>query len=399
MWTTRLLRGVKLSDTSVDAEERLWISTLPWAGCANVATMTSPASAAMTLPERRLSITSASSSAGLTYTASTRVLWRSPSRLQLELGQRRIVIDGLSDRAADILSPGQVILDNLAPAREPEVDELLRHLHRLGFLSHVGSAAGTVDHQWCAKNVAFAPDVEALGERFGERSIDVMGRRQTRAVAVQGAGRLPAFIAGLLAAAGVGHVHVTGEDEVSLWDVMPGGLSLADEGRRTASAAAEAVARAAPDTNTRALSPAAADLIVLAGATPVGPSAQKMLLLDGTAHLSTSVWAASTVVGPLVIPGVTSCLGCADLHRQDRDPAWPALAVQLAAVKRVPSDVAVCALAAALTVTQALAYLDDEQPAVVDGTLEMSLPDWRIRRRSWFAHEQCVCRQRRQSSG
>ena len=31
----------------------------------------------------------------------------------------------------------------------------------------------------------------------------------------------------------------------------------------------------------------------------------------------------------LVIPGVTSCLGCADLHRTDRDAAWPVLAVQL----------------------------------------------------------------------
>ena len=32
---------------------------------------------------------------------------------------------------------------------------------------------------------------------------------------------------------------------------------------------------------------------------------------------------------PLVIPGVTSCLRCADLHRSDRDAAWPAVAAQL----------------------------------------------------------------------
>ena len=35
------------------------------------------------------------------------------------------------------------------------------------------------------------------------------------------------------------------------------------------------------------------------------------------------------LVGPLVIPGVTSCLECADLHRRDRDAAWPAVAAQL----------------------------------------------------------------------
>lgn len=39
------------------------------------------------------------------------------------------------------------------------------------------------------------------------------------------------------------------------------------------------------------------------------------------------------LVGPLVIPGRTSCLQCADLHRTDRDAAWPAVATQL----RVPS--------------------------------------------------------------
>ena len=31
----------------------------------------------------------------------------------------------------------------------------------------------------------------------------------------------------------------------------------------------------------------------------------------------------------MVIPGETSCLRCADLHRCDRDAAWPVLAAQL----------------------------------------------------------------------
>ena len=38
------------------------------------------------------------------------------------------------------------------------------------------------------------------------------------------------------------------------------------------------------------------------------------------------------LVGPLVVPGVTSCLTCADLHRADRDSAWPAVAMQLRGV-------------------------------------------------------------------
>ena len=47
------------------------------------------------------------------------------------------------------------------------------------------------------------------------------------------------------------------------------------------------------------------------------------------AHLAVRVRDGTGLVGPLVIPGVTSCLGCADLHRRDRDAAWPAVAAQL----------------------------------------------------------------------
>ena len=49
----------------------------------------------------------------------------------------------------------------------------------------------------------------------------------------------------------------------------------------------------------------------------------------GVPHLPVRVRDGAGLVGPLVIPGVTSCLRCADLHRSDRDAAWPAVAAQL----------------------------------------------------------------------
>ena len=109
--------------------------------------------------------------------------------------------------------------------------------------------------------------------------------------------------------------------------------------------------------------------------------------------LVAGVWGPRGVIGPLVVPGRTSCLHCADLHRCDRDPAWPALSAQLAGSGRtwVPSEVAVCALTAAITAIQALSFLDGEQPATADGTLEITLPDWRVRRRHWPRHANCGC--------
>ena len=46
-------------------------------------------------------------------------------------------------------------------------------------------------------------------------------------------------------------------------------------------------------------------------------------------HLPVRVRDGAGLVGPLVLPGVTSCLRCADLHRSDRDAGWPAVAAQL----------------------------------------------------------------------
>lgn len=45
-------------------------------------------------------------------------------------------------------------------------------------------------------------------------------------------------------------------------------------------------------------------------------------------HLHVGAFGERATVGPFVVPGVTSCLRCAHLHRRDADPAWPLLAVQ-----------------------------------------------------------------------
>ncbi len=113
----------------------------------------------------------------------------------------------------------------------------------------------------------------------------------------------------------------------------------------------------------------------------------------GAAHLVAQAGADHGVVGPLALPGVASCLRCADLHRLDRDVAWSALAVQLAIPPKhgPPSDVGLASLVASVAALQALAFLDGTDPTTIEGTLEVQLPDWRIRRRTWPPHPDCDC--------
>jgi hypothetical protein len=70
------------------------------------------------------------------------------------------------------------------------------------------------------------------------------------------------------------------------------------------------------------------------------------------------------------------------------------MAVQLDEPVRdvVPCDSALAVAVAAQASLQALAFLDGSAlPATAGGTLELALPDWRWRRRSWQLHPDCGC--------
>ncbi|MEP6851489.1 MAG: thiamine biosynthesis protein ThiF [bacterium] len=322
-----------------------------------------------------------SASPTVRFAPAVRALWRSGDHLQLELPGRAVVVEGLDPHVWTRLADGGSV--------RPDEHPVLGLLHRNGFLARSSS---TISQDAGAATTALASDRAALSARYGDDTDSVLGRRRECCVVLYGSGRLPTLVAALLAAAGVGHLDVRQPGEVTLRDAVPGGLRPQDEGRRAAVAAADAVHRAAPGVDTAPLG-RCADLVVVATGSPVPREMRALLKTEEAAHLVTGVWAGSAVVGPLVYPGRSSCLDCADRHRTDRDPVWPALAGQLGgrSSRRDPGEVALCALAAALTAIQALAFLDGEEVATLGGTLEVLLPDWRVRRRTWPAHPDCGC--------
>jgi hypothetical protein len=125
------------------------------------------------------------------------------------------------------------------------------------------------------------------------------------------------------------------------------------------------------------------------------PELPAALVADQVVHLAASASEAIGVVGPLVVPAETACLSCVDLARTDRDPAWPLILAQLAAPGAQPAacNAALATAVAAQAATQALAFLDraGAAEAVRNGTLELVLPGWQWRRRSWRPHAECRC--------
>ncbi|SDP27558.1 hypothetical protein [Lentzea jiangxiensis] len=139
-----------------------------------------------------------------------------------------------------------------------------------------------------------------------------------------------------------------------------------------------------------------ADLTVLAATLVPDPAVVSALMASRTPHLAVRVREGVGIVGPLVLPGRTSCLNCADLHRTDQDPAWPVIAAQLVG-KPASSDVLFATGTATLAVAQVLESLtyvrvrDLPPPAVLNATLELDLLAGLAERRSWYPHPDCQC--------
>ncbi len=230
----------------------------------------------------------------------------------------------------------------------------------------------------------------ATGRESGSR----WRTRRAATVVVDGATRVGVPLAAVLAASGVGRVSVRDDGLTTAGDAVVGGLGADDEGRPRALAAADAVRRVSPLTDLRPL-PAGApvDLVVLtrpwAASDPLAADLQRR----GVPHLVATVRGETGVVGPLVVPGATGCLRCADLHRRDVDPRWPAVAAQLTAAEAPPGGATVACLATVVTATvQVLALLDGTgAPLAVGTTVELSPPDLLPRTRRWPVHPDCGC--------
>ena len=126
-----------------------------------------------------------------------------------------------------------------------------------------------------------------------------------------------------------------------------------------------------------------------------GPEVDRLVTdtLTGTdqPHLVLRSSGSEVSVGPLVVPGRSSCLRCADLTRRDADPQWPWLLAQLTRLHLEPAP-SLLAWASAYAATQALAFLSGGEPECLGHTVELGTRDHAVRLRAWPLHRECGCR-------
>ncbi len=209
------------------------------------------------------------------------------------------------------------------------------------------------------------PDADALavscpgaGDGYAQ-----IAARASYHVRVEGRGGLPEAIAALLVSTGVGRVGTAG----------------------TPPEPETAAGRVSADP----------DLVVLTGARALPVEAGEQWLRRRTAHLPVVSLGHRVVIGPLVQPGGAPCLHCLDLHRSDRDAAWPTVLAQLvpSSPERSPAvraERAVTAVAAGLTAMIVHSRIEGRD-LPRGASLEIALPWPRVEHRQWTPHPRCSC--------
>ena len=330
------------------------------------------------------------------------MVWRDPDTLQIGIDPRRAVaLRGMRGAEAliNLLDGSRDLGQVLAAAQDQGIS---RHAAErvIGLLA----AAGAL-HDFPAATLRALPDglrarlagelaTVSLALGHADGGALVLARRQGAYVRVHGTGPVASSLASLLTASGIGRVSCTGvvggppAGRAAAWRAWPpaGRVRLGHPGAD----GPPVPRRGAPGRGRRP------DLAVLADGYP--PELPGTLVAGSVAHLTAAASEAIGVVGPLVVPGRTACLSCVDMARTDRDPAWPLILAQASGRSPHPPACAavLTAAVAAQAAAQALAFLDQAAAvaAVINGTLELVLPDWQWRRRSWAPHPQCRCSRR-----
>ncbi|WP_409495593.1 TOMM precursor leader peptide-binding protein [Amycolatopsis sp. cmx-11-12] len=236
------------------------------------------------------------------------------------------------------------------------------------------------------------PETGLWSLRARHHQAALTARRRHTAVAVQGDGRLAVAIAVLLANAGIGHIDVRASGTVRERD-LGSGYTEAEIGMFRRDAMTQVVRRAGGETSTsRLYSDHQPELVLLTDAVVPAPEVVDELVQNGISHLPVRVRDGIGIVGPLVVPGRSSCLRCADLHRARADETWPRVASQLAGRVQRP-DLGAVHACAALAAAQALRLLSpsDQAPPAWNATLEIDFFEGAIRHRDWPPHPGCGC--------
>lgn len=305
--------------------------------------------------------------------------WRSDTLVELGYPPRAARVDMVDrahvswlmsmhgDRTTDeVLDAGRA--SGLNPST---MHRLLRAALACGLLDDAASAPGPLRDAPLSMRDRITGDLSVVRQLHGADSSRAIERRLDAEVAVHGDNPLAEAVTLALLDAGIGHVERT-----------PSTHSGSRRHRRAS------LRRSCE--------------VLCGSAHPDAASLPDAMALD-IPHIAVCAAGPRAVIGPMVVPGRTSCLRCRDLHLTDADPTWPRAAVQWSARRRVSTSASLARLAGAWAALQVLALVDAGPRAVsgptIDAAVIVTLPDASPIVEARPAHPLCGCRWPRTGRG
>lgn len=335
---------------------------------------------------------------------------RSEQSVQFGVGEQSVVLDGLTGpdkRLIQLLAEGadepESVLAGRCGLLPTRADYLLRMLEPVLIkpLASKSTLSGL-------RSDRLGPDVDQWSAAYELNAAPLMERRNRAAVLITGLGRTGSTIAQSLAAAGVGTLLLEDQYLVGAADVGAGSFRLCDIGMSRPAAVRRQIHHIDPTVQAHALrgtgreagketSFFTLDLVIHVANDITDERLQAELMHKDQPHLPVVLRDRDVLIGPLVVPGRTACIGCVDRHRGDQDPYWASICRTMRTRASVegeapPEESATALFAAGSAVLQSLLLIDGvNRPSGWSMVTQLRTADGSSSTHRYEPHPACGC--------
>ena len=324
-------------------------------------------------------------------------VWRSPTSLQLGLGNTSIRLDNLTNPQEQLL---QLLYRGVADA---SIDDVARDVgasksETAALVARVAPARIQVDENALKRAPEQRPPDPFIAQAFAEIirasfSTDrdgalVLANRASKRVFINELNRVGLLLLQALATAGIGEICTEDRTLVTSSDVGALGYSQADIGRTRVEAATALLARSQQPAK---LSLArTSDFVVMIANHLVSSEATPAVGQKQIPRLMVELSFDQSRISPVLIAGVTSCLDCRITSELEADEGWAAMMTQLKFRTERLDDSQTALLCAGLALERTLSWVDsgaigDNQSTVIDHRTG------RLRHEVWQIDPECHC--------
>ena len=324
-------------------------------------------------------------------------MWRSPTSLQLGLGNTSIRLDNLTNPQEQLL---QLLYRGVADAA---IDDVARDVgasksETAALVARVAPALIQVEEVTSKRPPEQGAPDPFIAQAFAEIirasfSTDrdgalVLANRASKRVFINELNRVGLLLLQALATAGVGEICTEDRAVVTGADVGALGYSQADLGRTRVEAAAEMLARSRQPAKVSLAR--TSDFVVTIANHLASSEANPAVGQRQIPRLMVELSFDQSRISPVLIAGVTSCLDCRITNELEADEGWAAMMTQLKFRTERLDDSQTALLCAGLALERALSWIDsgsigDNQATIIDHRTG------RLRRELWQIDPECQC--------